>query len=105
VSNTETFKNITDTILDARFTEDELLRLNDFVITEIKEARRRDARRTIANLRVGGKAKVAKPLSGNAYLGEVGEVVKVNRTTVTMKFEKDHTAVRIPASVLEPADG
>lgn len=94
--------SITEDILNARLNEDELLQLNKLIVDEVKEARRRDARRTISKLKPGSRAKVVGRLSGNAYFGETGEVVKINRTTVTMNFEGDY-GVRIPASVLEPA--
>lgn len=97
------FEEIRDNILDARLSEEELIELNRLVVGEIKEARRREARRTITQLKPGGQATVVGRLTGGHYLGETGEVVKINRTTVTMKFEGEHGTVRIPASVLEPA--
>lgn len=100
-----TFEEIRNAILDARLTEDELVDLNHLVVGEVKEARRREARRTISQLKEGGKAKVVGRLTGGHYLGRTGDIIKINRTTVTMKFEGEYGTVRIPASVLEVVHG
>jgi uncharacterized small protein (DUF1192 family) len=96
--------SIKDSIVDGRFSEEELLDLNHFVVSELKEARARAARRNIHRLKAGGRAKIVGKLRGDAYFGRVGKVVEVKRTRVVMQFEGDLGTVTIPASVLAPAD-
>ena len=92
---------IRSTIMDARLDEDDLRSLNHFVVEELKAARQRQARLNIHDLRVGGQARVTGRLRGDAHLGEVGTVIRINRTRVVMQFGSAGS-VTIPASVLAP---
>lgn len=95
-----TFEEITEIIVRARLSEDELLRLNKVVVSELKEERARQSRRAVAALQEGDTVEVTGRLRGNAYLGQTAEVVKVNRTRVVCKFDGELRSVTIPASVL-----
>lgn len=95
-----TYDDVIEAATRANLSEEELLRLNKFIIGELKEVRAREARRTVASLRAGDTVEVGTGLRGDAYLGQRAEVVKVNRTRVVCRFEGELANVTIPASVL-----